>query len=100
MTDIHSFSEVAPEFVKVVIPISFYVADERWIDPKLETDNYLCPAEYDEEPEFVEMVIPISAYEQDEYVSYRDFEPDNFMPMVGKSHTAQILKPDPPGAMM
>jgi len=100
MAEIHSFSEVAPEFVKEVIPISFYVQDENWIDPKLETENYLCPAEYDAEPEFVEMVIPISAYERDEHLSYRDIDPDIFMPMVGKSHTAQILRPNQPGAIM
>ena len=100
MTDNNSYREVEPDFIKVVIPISFYVADANWIDPKLETENYLCPAEYDEEPEFVEMVIPISAYEQDEHVSYRDFEANNFMPMVGSSHTAQILKPAQPGAIM
>jgi hypothetical protein len=100
MTDNNFFWEVEPDHVKVVIPISFYVPDENWIDPELEVDNFLFTADLGEEPEFVKMVIPISAYEQDEHLSYRDFDPDIFIAMVGKSHTAQILKPDQPAAMM
>ena len=100
MTDINSFSKVEPEHVKVVIPIEFYVPDECWIDPGLEAGNFLFLDEYGEEPEFVKMVIPISVYEQEEHLAYRDFEPYSFISMVGKSHTAHMLKPDQPGAMM
>ena len=100
MTDNNSFWEVEPDYVKVVIPISFYVPDENWIDPELEAEIFLFPADHGEEPEFAKIVIPISAYEQDEHLSYRDFDPDSFIAMVEKSHTAQILKPGQPGAMM
>jgi hypothetical protein len=100
MADINSFSKVEPEYVKGLIPNEFYVPDEYWIDPGLEAGDFLFPNEYGEEPEFAKMVIPISVYEQDEDLSYRDFEPYSFISMVGRSHTAQILKPSQPRAMM
>ena len=103
MTDINSFSNTEPEYVKEVIPISYYALDECWIDPNQEFGTFVFPVEYPEyqqEPEFVKMVIPISAYEEDEHLSYRDFEPDIYISMLGKTHTAQMLKPDQPGAMM
>ena len=103
MTNIHSFSQVEPEFVKEVIPISFYEEDERWIDPRQESGTYLFPAghgEYGEEPEFVKMVIPIAAYEQDEFLSYRDFESDDFMPMAGNPFPIPANSPGQQDAMM
>ena len=98
MADINSFSKVEPEYVKVAIPISFYVPDENLIDPKQETEHFLCPAECEKEPEFVKMVIPISAYEQDEHLSCRDFEPIMFMSMVlnpNVTHIDQTGQPNP-----
>lgn len=103
MTDIYSFSEVEPEFVKTVIPISFYEEDECWIDPGQESGTYLFPAEHGEhgeEPEFAKMVIPIEAYEQDEFLSYLDVESDDFMPMVGNPFPSPNSSPGQPGAIM
>ena len=62
MTEISSFSKIEPEYVKVVIPISFYVLDENLIGSRLESANFLCPVEYPGAPEFAKMEIPISAY--------------------------------------
>ena len=100
MANINSFPKIEPDYVKEVIPISFYAPDENLIDPMQEAENYLCLTEYEKEPKFVKMAIPISAYEQDEYWSCRDFEPANFMLMVLNQNATQICKPDQPDAMM
>ena len=100
MTEINPISNAEPEYVKAVIPISFYVLDENYIGQKQEVENFLCPAKYENEPEFVKMVIPISAYEQDEPLSYRDFEPTMFMSMVLNPIATHINQTDQPNAMM
>ena len=100
MADNKSSSKVEPEYVKEVIPISFYVPDENLIDPKQETESFLYTAEYKNEPEFVKMVIPISVYEQEEHLAYRDFEPTIFMSMVLNPNTAHINQTDQPNAIM
>jgi hypothetical protein len=100
MTDIYSISEVEPEFVKMIIPISFYVPDECWIDPRYEFRDLAFPAEYGEEPEFVKMVIPILAYEQDEFLSYGNFGLNNLMQVIGNPYQTPDKGPGQPGAMV
>ena len=100
MVDINSFSKVEPEYVKIVIPISYYVPDENLVYPEQETENFLFPVEYSEEPEFVKMVIPISAYAQDEHLSCRDFQSTIFMSMVLNPNATRIKQTDQPNAIM
>ena len=100
MADINSFSKSEPEYVKVVIPIAVYAQDECFMNPKVESGNFLFPVEYSEEPEFVKMVIPISAYAQDDFYSYKDSESENFISMVGNPNVTQIDIPGQPNAIM
>ena len=94
------FSKVEPEYVKVVIPIVYYIPDENLADLKLDLDNFNNIPDFYEESDFAKIVLPISASEKDDQHTWDKFEAINFEPMPGDLTPNRFTKPNHPGMMM